>query len=99
MSLEMQPKPHGTSLMDRSYLTHIFYHYCSGIPSSLPFYPSCLSFVPILQYQPTPMHIKVLVSGVKEKTRPEKQKANKGVRFHSSKPAGVYIKNYQNEST
>jgi hypothetical protein len=47
--------------MDRSYLPRIFYHDCSRILSSLPFDPSCLSFVTTLQYQPTPMHMKILV--------------------------------------
>jgi hypothetical protein len=39
--------------------------------------------VTTLQYQPAPMHMKILMT--------EKQKTNNGVRFRSSKPADLYI--------
>lgn len=69
MSLEMQPIPHGISLMDHSNLPQTFCHDCSRILSSLPDYPLSLFFVLILQYQPAPTHMESTsyLAGTEEK--------------------------------
>lgn len=69
MSLEMQPIPHGISLMDHSNLPQTFCHDCSRILSSLLDYLLGLFFVLILQYQPAPTHMESTsyLAGTEEK--------------------------------
>jgi len=72
-TLEMLPITHGVALMDHSNWPQTFCHDCPRILSSLLAYPSGLSFVPILQYQPAPTHMEALVILLGQRRKKERE--------------------------